>query len=372
MPDRLLIATRKGLMALSRARGGWRLGVLGFLGDNVTSVVRDPRDGAIYAGLNLGHFGVKLHRSDDNGKSWTELDAPAFAEQKDQPPPDPMKEWPPKKIGPSVELLWTLVPGPAERPGELWAGTIPGGLFRSKDRGQSWHLIESLWNDPTRPTWFGGGYDRPGIHSISFDPRDGRHIALGISTAGVWRSDDAGETWALHGKGMRNAYMPPGKEAEPLVQDVHRMARCKAAPDTIWVQHHNGIFLSKDGGGNFREIKAKAPSRFGFAVAVHPADPKRAWFVPAVRDVNRTPVAHRMCVMRTTDGGKSFKTFTAGLPKGPCFDLIYRHGLDITGDGETLAMGSTTGNLWIGEKQGSRWTLAAPHLPPIYTVAWAG
>jgi hypothetical protein len=81
--------------------------------------------------------------------------------------------------------------------------------------------------------------------------------------------------------------------------------------------------------------------------------------------------AHRPVVTRTTDGGKSCRTFTHGLPKGgPCFDLMYRHGLDITQDGEVLAMGSTTGNVWIGERQGTRWNLAAPHLPPIYSVAW--
>jgi hypothetical protein len=370
MAQRLHLATRKGLLSLTPSRGKWRMGVTGFLGDSVSAVLEDPRDGALYAGLNLGHFGVKLHRSDDKGKTWTEIAAPAFAEEKDQPPPDPDKEWPPKKTGPSVELIWTLVAGAADRPGEIWAGTIPGGLFRSKDRSASWQLIESLWNDPTRPNWFGGGYDRAGIHSVCVDPRDSRRMVIGISSGGVWRSKDAGETWKNEGVGLRNAYMPPDKAFDPLPQDPHRIVQCPAAPDTIWCQHHNGIFLSRDAGATFREIKARAPSRFGFGVAVHPEDPKTAWFVPAVRDINRTPVDHRLQVMRTTDGGRSFQTFTNGLPKVPSFDLMYRHGLDIDAAGERLAMGSTTGNLWVGERQGTRWTLAAPHLPPIYAVAW--
>ena len=33
------------------------------------------------AGLNLGHFGAKLHASDDAGQTWHEVVAPAFPPQ---------------------------------------------------------------------------------------------------------------------------------------------------------------------------------------------------------------------------------------------------------------------------------------------------
>ncbi|MEA2986010.1 MAG: hypothetical protein QOD94_2264, partial [Alphaproteobacteria bacterium] len=36
-----------------------------------------------------------------------------------------------------------------------------------------------------------------------------------------------------------------------------------------------------------------------------------------------------------------------------------------------LAMGSTTGGLWISENGGERWQLLNPHLPPIYAVRFA-
>src|SRR3546814_10652058 len=73
-------------------------------------------------------------------------------------------------------------------PGVLWAGTIPGGLFRSEDRGESWTLNRALWDQPSRPQWFGGGYDKPGIHSISLDPRDDRRIAIAISCGEIGRA----------------------------------------------------------------------------------------------------------------------------------------------------------------------------------------
>jgi len=363
MADKIYVASRKGLLEFAKAGRGWEMARVSFVGEPVSAMLHDGRDGTLYAALNLGHFGVKLHRSDDGGKSWQELPAPAYPAA-----PEGAGDG---KDGASLTLIWTLVAGGADQPGVLWAGTIPGGLFRSTDRGESWTLIESLWNRPERAKWFGGGYDEPGIHSVCIDPTDSRRLALGVSCGGVWTSEDAGESWTLGGTGLRAAYMPPDMSDSRVVQDVHRLARCPAAPDVIWCQHHNGIFVSRDGGANFSEIETAMPSAFGFAVAVHPRDPETAWFVPAVKDECRVPVDQRMVVSRTSDGAQSFETFSDGLPQGASFDLVYRHGLDIDKTGERLAMGSTTGNFWVGEDGGTRWTLVSTHLPPISQVAFA-
>lgn len=149
------------------------------------------------------------------------------------------------------------------------------------------------------------------------------------------------------------------------------MASPKADPDVIWLQHHNGIFRSIDGGLTFKEIKKVKPSVFGFAVAAHPHDAKTAWFVPGIKDMYRVPVDGRLVVTRTTDGGRTFEALGNGLPRKNCFDLVYRHGLDVDGEGEHLAMGSTTGNFSIGDRAGKRWHHVAGHLPPIAAVAWA-
>ena len=362
MPETLHAATRKGLLTFERASGGWRMTGTAFLGDPVSAVLPDGRDGAIYAALNLGHFGIKLHRSEDGGATWREMPVPAFA---------PVAEPKEGEKGPSVSVIWTLAAGGADRSGLLWAGTLPGGLFRSTDRGETWTLVESLWNQPARAKWFGGGYNEPGIHSICVDPRDSRRLLLGVSCGGVWISEDAGESWRQGGAGLRAEYMPPDLAYDPVTQDPHRLAQCPAAPDVVWCQHHNGIFRSDDGGENFVEIENAKPSRFGFAVAVHPEDARTAWFVPAVKDERRVPVDQRFVVSRTRDGGASFEILGDGLPPPPSFDLVYRHGLAVDASGRTLAMGSTTGNLWIGESGGERWTQVSGHLPPIAQVAWS-
>ena len=363
MASELYVASRKGLLRFVEEGGVWRLDQSSFVGDPVTAVLLDPRDGALYAALNLGHFGVKLHRSDDHGETWHELPAPAYpavAETSDNG----------DDKAPSVALIWTLEAGGADQPGWLWAGTIPGGLFRSTDRGETWSLVDSLWNEPLRQEWFGGGYDEPGIHTVCVDPRDSKRLTLGVSCGGVWFSEDAGETWQLGGTGLRADYMPPNQSDDRAVQDAHRLAQCRATPEVIWCQHHNGIFRSEDGGANFIEIETARPSAFGFAVAVDPSDADTAWFVPAVKDEHRVPVDQRLVVTRTRDGGKSFEVLSEGLPTAPSFDLIYRHALDIDEAGARLAMGSTTGNLWIGDDGGARWMQVSGLLPPINQVLW--
>jgi photosystem II stability/assembly factor-like uncharacterized protein len=218
----------------------------------------------------------------------------------------------------------------------------------------------------------GGGYDYPGIHSVCVDPRDSRRVTLAVSTGGVWRTSDGGAGWEQIGRGMFAEYFPPERRGDPGVQDVHRLAACRAAPDVMWVQHHNGIFRSTDGAATFSHVAGVKPSDFGFAVAAHPTDPQTAWFVPAVKDEKRIPVDGRLVVTRTRDGGRTFDALSDGLPTEPSYDLVYRHCLDVDATGSRLAMGSTTGGLWISEDGGDRWTPLPARLPPVYSVRFVG
>jgi hypothetical protein len=357
MSDRLLVATRKGLFTLQR-QGSWRIKATAFLGDPVSMVLADTRSGTLYAALNLGHFGVKVHRSRNGGASWEETPAPAYPAQPDD------------AEGPAWSLaqIWSLEAGGADQPGLIWAGTMPGGLFRSDDDGDSWTLVRSLWDRPERLEWFGGGADIPGIHSICVDPRDSSRVTVAISCGGVWQSEDRGESWKLRGEGMRAAYMPPERAGDPNIQDPHRMVLCPAAPDVFWLQHHNGIFRSADTGKTWREVAPATPPRYGFPVVVHPHDPDTAWLVPAAADEARYAPDGAMCVHRTQDGGASFEALREGLPQEHAYHLVYRHALDIDASGERLVMGSTTGGLWLSENGGGQWQTLGLHLPPVYAV----
>ena len=363
MPRKLLIGTRKGLFTATKKGRKWRVNQPDFLGVPVSMVLFDPRDGALYAGLDHGHFGCKLQRR--VGKRWRELAVPVYPQKKGRPEKTNFGlPWPR-----SLKLVWSLEIDPSQ-PGGLWCGTIPGGLFHSPDRGESWQFNDGLWNQKARKKWSGGGFDQPGIHSVVVDPRNANVVTVGISVAGVWRTEDAGRTWRNMSHGMRAAYMPKDLAYDLDAQDPHRLAISAANPDRIWCQHHNGIFVTKRDGTSWREVKAKAPSRFGFAVAAHQRDPDTAWFVPAQKDECRVPVDGKVVVLRTSNAGKSFEVLTRGLPQRDAYDLVLRHGMDLSDDHKTLAMGATSGRVWIGEDGGEQWHELEANLPPVYCLRW--
>lgn len=360
----LLVASRKGLLVVQGGGGNWAVTAHHFPGDPVSQVLVDRRDGSWYAALRLGHFGVKLRKSTDQGGSWIELAAPAFPAKPTEGPlaQDPTP-W-------NVEMIWSLAAGGPQQPGTLWAGCMPAGLFVSHDVGQSWALNRPLWEDPRRLGWFGGGNDFPGMHSVLVDPRDANHVSLAISCGGVWQTWNAGQTWALTAAGMTADYMPPESAEDPNTQDPHRMVQCAAQPDALWVQHHCGIFRSTDAAQSWQAIPPPQPSGFGFAVACDPANPLRAWFAPAQADTHRYAVDGKMVVTRTDDGGQSFQAFGSGLPQQHAYHLIYRHGLELAPDGNTLAMASTTGGLWISADAGEQWHCVSRDLPPVAAIGW--
>ena len=350
-----LIATRKGLFQLDTDR---KISPIDFLGVPVTALLATKQHDTWYAALDHGHFGVKLHRSVNAGKSWQEITAPTY----------PQIDNKDKDSGDSLKQIWSMAFADSNNPDSLWAGTIPGGLFSSIDGGQSWQLNQALWQFKNQHQWFGGGFDDPGIHSICIHPDNPKQIKVAISCGGVWVSEDAGETWQVKAKGLRAEYMPPEQTYDPYIQDPHLMVQCLSNPAHLWVQHHNGIFRSTDNSESWQEITDAPMSTFGFATAVDPNDPDTAWFVPAIKDECRIPVDQKLVVNRTSDGGKNFETLTSGLPQKNAYDLIYRHALDIDADGQCLIMGSTTGNLWISENRGDHWESLSNYLPPVYAV----
>ncbi|HUC67727.1 MAG TPA: hypothetical protein VMA53_20080 [Stellaceae bacterium] len=360
MAERLHVGTRKGLFELARRGSQWQVAATHFLGEPVSAVLEDA-DGALFAALDLGHFGAKLWRRDVGG-AWRELPVPVFPPKPGDAGDDP-HPW-------SLGKIWALELGGV--PGRLWAGTMPGGLFCSDDGGTSWSLSEALWRHPERRLWGGvAGGEQPGISAVLVDPRDSDALRLGVSTGGVWASEDGGATWRIINQGMHAEYMPPERSGDPVAQDIHMLARSAADPATLWCQHHNGVFRSTDAGARWQEVTAIRPSKFGFAVVVHPRDPDTAWFVPAIKDERRIPVDARLVVARTRDGGRSFEVLSDGLPQHHAYDLVLRHALAVDAGGDRLAFGSTTGGLWISEDGGDSWTMPDARLPPVAVVRFA-
>ena len=391
MPNLILLGTRKGTLLIDRKGSNWHPQSIAHSGIPVCYAARDPRNGTLWASLDHGHWGPKLSRSRDAGATWE--DAPPIKYPKGAryiakylPTPDfdpsaPQSE--PEYRDATVYKIWNLTFGGNDQPGRLYAGTIPGGLFVSDDGGDSWELNRPLWNHESRggdlfagnatsENHWGGtpasvdyGVFEPGIHSIIVDPRDSDHLHVAASSAGVIESTDGGRTWVGRNKGMRIDYLP-NPEAE-WGHDPHFVTACPGQPDHLWQQNHFGVFYSDDNAHTWKKVSLPDVGvHFGFPIATDAQDGRTAWVVPARADSERMAIGEGLFVARTTDGGVSWQRLRHGLPQENAYDIVLRHGLDVSGD--SVCFGSTTGNVYLSEDRGETWSCLGNHFPPVYSV----
>ncbi len=391
MTSRILVGTRKGTFIVEKTGGVWRPRLAGHAGTGVNFVARDPFTGRLWALLGHGHWGAKLSISDDEGVTWA--DAPAqikYPEGARYIAQDMYEDagsefgvgWRISTKPATLAKLWVI--GFAPR-GGVYVGTIPGGLFASRDAGASFELNRPLWNHPSRggnlfegdgvgeTKWFGtpaseGGDFAPGIHSIVVDPRGADRMLIAVSTAGVLETLDGGQTWRSANKGMQMDHTPD-PEAE-WGHDPHYIEQCEGDPDHVWQQNHTGIFYSSDAAKSWRKVSVLEHGvHFGFPIAADAKNGGTAWVVPGRSDQQRMAIDGGLFVARTEDGGQSWKPLRRGLPQECAYDVVYRHAL-ATHEG-AVAFGSTTGNLYVSDDGGEGWTAVANNLPPVYAVRFA-
>ena len=382
------VATRKGTFKIEKSGGRWRAALVGHAGIGVNYAARDPNTKRLWALLGHGHWGAKLSISDDDGATWRDNPAqvkyPEGARYIGQDMfEDAASEfgvgWKTTLRNATLLKLWVIAFG---NDGAIWIGTIPGGLFESRDGGTSFELNRPLWNHESRggdlfagegtgeTKWFGtpaseGGEFAPGIHSIAIDPRNSKRLLIAISTAGVLETSDGGHTWRSRNKGMTMEHNPD-PEAE-WGHDPHLIELCQSAPDHVWQQNHVGVFFSDNGTQSWRKVSAPSEGvHFGFPVTVDAYNGKVAWLVPGRSDAQRMAIDGGLFVARTDDGGASWRQLRNGLPQEAAYDVVYRHALDNRDD--AVAFGSTTGNLYLSEDRGESWTVVSHNLPPIYAV----
>lgn len=363
--NRIILGTRKGLIILQHNGRSWQLVHETFPGIPISYAMEDHRTGAMWVCVDHEHWGQKLYRSQDGGKTLHEVAAPAYPE--DAVFYDVWNNGVEKPA--AVTYLWTITPGGDDQPNRLYIGTEPGGVFVTDDGGESFELMEGLWQHESRAkNWFGGGRDQAGACSIVVDPRDSNHLFVGVSVGGVYESRDGGKTWNGRNKGLLAEYLPD-PHAE-YGHDPHCLIAAPSNPDVLWQQNHCGVFRSADAGKSWENVSQHDQSiKFGFPIVVDAQNSDTAWVVPAVSDEKRMAIDGALFVARTEDGGQTWTELRNGLPQERCYDVVFRHALDI--DGDRLVFGSTSGNLFLSNDRGNSWESLSNYLPPIYSVRFA-
>lgn len=357
-PHCLLIGTTKGLVIYEKKIATWSVCAVHFEGLPVSMVFVDPRTCYWWAGLAHRHWGQKLYRSKDQGRDWEQVTTPQY--------PGNVEVYTGKKA--VLKQIWTMASAGDDRPDELWMGTEPGGLFHSDNGGDSFSLVKSLWEHPSRKDplqWFGAGKDYPFLHSIVVHPEDSYIVYVAVSCAGIFKTTDGGRSWESQNKGLIATYLP-----NPHVKvghDPHLLLICRSNPHVLWQQNHCGIFRTVDNGMNWKNVSdTRGIAVYGFGLAIDDQNPDCAWVIPAQGDTHRIPHDLALSVYYTEDGGRSWHELRNGLPQQNCFDIVFRHAFVKTGN--TLAFGTTNGNIYLSEDRGLHWKLLSTHMARVNTI----
>ena len=355
MTDVLLaIGTQKGLfVARSGDRSDWQLSELKFPMNAVYAVAIDTRAERprVFVAGTSEHWGPSVFHSDDLGESWAEPDQGAIAFPEDS--------------GTSLERVWQIAPSPTE-PGVVWAGTQPSALFRSDDGGEHYTLVRSLWDHPHRPEW-GAGFGGQAIHTVLPHPDDPARVTVAMSTGGVYRSDDAGQTWSASNRGVQVIFAPD--RYPEFGQCVHKVARDATNPDRLFLQNHNGVYRSDDDGRSWSSIAEGLPTDFGFAMVTHPHRADTAYNFPIIDGGDRVPPDHVCRVFRTSDAGQTWTPLGNGLPQQDYFDIVLRDAMCTDGaEPAGLYFGTRNGQVFASADEGESWQQLAEHLPGVLCV----
>ena len=356
----LMVGTRKGLW-LGRSdddRREWEWQGPLFDMEDVYSAAIDKRGGSVrlFAGPSSSWVGPKLTHSDDLGASWVEGKI-AFPDGTDA----------------SLERIWQIQPDPVDD-AVVWAGTEPGAIFRSADRGETFDLVRGLWDHPHRTQW-GAGYGGQAFHTIVPHASDPQRMIAAISSGGAYVTADGGATWAPHNTGVQAEFNPPENQYPEFGQCVHKIARHPAEPERLYLQNHGGVYRSDDAGEHWVSIEEGLPARFGFSMVVHPHQPGTIFVFPLGGSGQRYPVDGQARVWRSRDAGEHWEALGDGqLPDG-FFVGVMRdamctddHGSADDPDETGLYFGARNGSVWGSPDGGATWAELHSGLPDVMCV----
>jgi photosystem II stability/assembly factor-like uncharacterized protein len=163
------------------------------------------------------------------------LTASAFA---DGDPSDPAlysNDW--RTTGPQGGDVRALVVDP-NNPDRFYFGTLDGQIYTSADGGKHWQLLYNF------------GKPRLFIDNIIVDPRNSRVLYVGAHRhnlpGGFFKSTDGGATWR--------------ESAELKNEALHSLAQSDSDPDTLIAGTFTGVFRSDDAGQTWKQLPTQSQS----------------------------------------------------------------------------------------------------------------
>jgi hypothetical protein len=360
---RVLVGTRKGAFVLTSdgRRAQWEVSGPHFAGWEIYHLKGSPADpDRLYASQSSSWFGQVVQRSDDGGHSWT----PVGNEFRYEGVPG-THQWYDGTPHPwEFARVWHLEPSLTDAD-VVYAGVEDAALFRSDDGGRSWQELPGLRS-------CSGNAWQPGaggmcLHTILLDRAHPGRLFVAISSAGAFRSDDAGKSFRPINRGLRSEQIPdPTAEVGHC---VHRIAMHPSRPQVLFMQKHWDVMRSDDAGESWREVSGDLPTDFGFPIDVHAHEPDTVYVVPIKSDSEHYPPDGRLRVYRSRTGGNDWEPLTKGLPQRDCYVNVLRDAMAVDQlDPCGVYFGTTGGQVYASADAGDAWSPIVRDLPAVLSV----
>lgn len=315
----------------------------------------------LYASQSTEWFGQQIQRSDDGGETWHPVgnDFQFVGE----PGTHLWYDGTPRPF--EFTRVWHLEPSLSD-PETVYAGAQDASLFRSTDGGESWIELPGLRTHESAPEWAPGAAGM-GLHTIIEDQGNAGRLFVGISAAGVFRSDDAGESWQVKNKNLTSNFLPdPTAE---IGHCIHKLAVHPARPDVIYMQKHWDVMRSDDAGDSWDRISGNLPTDFGMPIDVHAHEPETIFVVPLKSDSEHFPLDGKLIVYRSKVGGDEWEPMTKGLPQKDCYVNILRDAMAVDSlDDCGVYFGTSGGQVYVSPDGGDNWQAIVHDLPGVLSV----
>ncbi|MEK6688368.1 MAG: glycosyl hydrolase, partial [Gemmatimonadota bacterium] len=217
-----------------------------------------------------------------------------------------------RNIGPFRGGRSVAATGVRGQPDLYYAGYTGGGVWKTEDRGLTWHNITD------------GQLKTGSVGTITVAPSDpnviyigmGEHAVRGVTTSagdGVYRSTDAGKTWTH--LGLEKTQVISSIQVHPGNPDLAYVA---AQGNTHGPNPERGIYRTRDGGESWTLIHSVSDSAGASDLSMDPHNPRilYAGFWQHVRlpwQVRSGGAGSGL--WKSTDGGDSWQQLDKGLPK---------------------------------------------------------
>ena len=385
---RVLVGTRKGAFILTSdaKRERWDISSPHFAGWEIYHLKGSPADpNRLYASQSSSWFGQIIQRSDDGGKTWHQPGTPpgeptttpdgtpkgesnkfVYDTSPETGKPLTTHQWYDGTPHPwEFKRVWHLEPSLTD-PDTVYAGVEDAALFRSSDGGQSWQELAGLRGHGSGPFWQPGAGGMC-LHTIILDPSNRDRIFIAISSAGAFRTDDAGKTWQPINRGLHSLYIP--NPTAEVGHCVHRIAMNRSRPDVLFMQKHWDVMRSDDAGESWKDVGGNLPTDFGFPIDVHAHEPNTIYVVPIKSDSEHFPPDGKLRVYRSRTGGNEWEALTKGLPQNDCYVNVLRDAMAVDSvDKCGVYFGTTGGQVYASADGGDSWAPIVRDLPAVVSV----